>query len=93
MGRNIPIYSMTGIIGEMEEENDTPMIKDSKKSKSKNTDNNDTITNKKKKKETLSNRKPHGRKPPIEDLGVKPPTKDKSTYSIYDDHVDTDING
>lgn len=91
MGRNIPIYSMTGIIGEMEEENDTPMIKDKKSSnKTKNTT--DTV-NKKKKKETLSNRKPHGRKPPIEDLGVKPPTKDKSTYSIYDDHVDTDING
>lgn len=92
MGRNIPIYSMTGIIGEMEEENDTPMIKDKKKSSNKTKNTTDTV-NKKKKKETLSNRKPHGRKPPIEDLGVKPPTKDKSTYSIYDDHVDTDING
>lgn len=79
--------------------------KKSTSSNKKKKDNNDTIdnkndgsddkklSNKKKHKRTTSTRKPHGRKPPIEDLGVKPPTKDKSTYSIYDDHIDTDING
>lgn len=103
--KSYPIYSDIGIIGEMKED-DSPIINNKKKksipSNKKEKDNNDTIddgsddkksSNKKKHKRTTSTRKPHGRKPPIEDLGVKAPTKDKSTYSIYDDHIDTDING